>query len=187
MTIQIDYQLFSRVELFDNLTSEQLLEVLGTSDELVVLAGRTIYEAGHVERALYVLLSGTVEVDVSAPRAGERVLAELSPGSVFGESSFFHASPHSATVRALADARLIRIDRESFDKLLAEGNIAALRIAANASRILAERLQQADRFIVELLESIEDRKIHESWAKFRSAMGHSFGSSGASVGVGMAR
>jgi CRP-like cAMP-binding protein len=187
MTIQIDYQLFSRVELFDNLTSEQLLEVLGTSDELVVLAGQTIYEAGQVERALYVLLSGTAEVDVSAPRAGERLLAQLGPGSVFGESSFFHASPHSATVRALADARLIRIDREAFDKLLAEGNIAALRIAANASRILAERLQQADRFIVELLESIEDRKIHESWAKFRSAMGHSFGSSGASVGVGMAR
>jgi CRP/FNR family cyclic AMP-dependent transcriptional regulator len=180
--IEIDVALFNRVELFDNLTTEQLRELLASSEEVSVLTGRTIYETGHVERALFILLSGSVEVDVAAPRAGERSVAELGPGSVFGESSFFHAHPHSATVKAIADSRLVRIDRDAFDKLLQSNNVAALRVAANAARILAARLQRADEFIVELLESIQDRKIHAALAKFRATMDHSFRSSGSTMG-----
>jgi CRP-like cAMP-binding protein len=182
MSWPIDPQLFARVELFDNLTSQDLTALLASSSELSVAVGQTIYAAGHAERALYVLLSGSVEVDVTPPRAGDRAVAELGPGSVFGESSFFNARPHSATVKALSDSRLVRINRESFDALLQSNNVAALRVAANAAKILAARLQKADEFIVELLESIQDRKVHAALAKFRATMDHSFGSSGSTMG-----
>jgi CRP/FNR family transcriptional regulator, cyclic AMP receptor protein len=182
MPAAIDPQLFARVELFDNLTSSDLLALLAASGELTVAAGQTIYEAGQVERALYVLLSGSVEVDVTPPRAADRMVAELGPGSVFGESSFFHSGPHSATVKALSDSRLVRINREAFDALLQSNNLAALRVAANAAKILAARLRQADEFIVELLESIQDRKVHAALAKFRSTLDHSVGASGSSMG-----
>lgn len=185
MSPTIDPQLFARVELFDNLTSTDLMALLDTSSELTVAAGQTIYEAGQVERALYVLLAGSVEVDVTPPRAANRMVAELGPGSIFGESSFFHAGPHSATVKALTDSRLVRLDRGRFDSLLQTNNVAALRVAANAAKILAARLQKADEFIVQLLESIQDRKIHEAAAKFRVTMGHSFEmSSGSTMGPG---
>lgn len=182
MSQTIDPQLFARVELFDNLTSDDLAALLASSSELTVAAGQTIYEAGQIERALYILLSGAVEVDVTPPRAADRMVAELGPGSVFGESSFFHAGPHSATVKALADSRLVRINREAFDALLQSNNLAALRVAANAAKVLAARLQKADEYIVELLESIQDRKVHAALAKFRATMDHSFGASGSSMG-----
>jgi CRP/FNR family cyclic AMP-dependent transcriptional regulator len=176
MTISLDAQTLQRIELFNNLTTDDLRGLLPACEELSVAAGQAIFEAGHVERALYVLLEGTAEVDLETARAGERVVAELPPGSVFGESSFFHARVHSATVKARANVRLLRLNRQPFDNLLQSGNPAALRIAANAAAILAARLQAADQFIVELLEQIQDEKVREALTRFRQSMSHSFSS-----------
>jgi CRP-like cAMP-binding protein len=174
--IVIDAVVLQRIELFDNLTSEDLSQLSPACDELAVIGGQTIYEVGTAEQALYVVLDGTAEVDLEPPRAHERIVAELGPASVFGESSFFHASPHSATVKARSDVRLLRLNRKPFDSLLQSDNPAALRIAANAANILAARLQQADRMIVELLEQIQDDKIHAAIKNFRNSMSHSFSS-----------
>jgi CRP/FNR family transcriptional regulator, cyclic AMP receptor protein len=184
MPAAVDWKLLQGVELLDNLTTEQLGELLQACDEVACTAGQTVYEVGREERALYILLTGAVEIHVEAPRAGERTVAELGPGSVFGESSFFHASPHSAAVVARTDAQLLRLDRERFNELLHKSSLAALRVAANAAKILADRLQQADRFIVELLETIQDDKVREAHARFRQRMGHGFRSAGGGFGVG---
>ena len=176
MTISLDALTLQRIELFNNLTTEDLHGLLPACEELSVPAGQTVFEAGHVERALYVLLDGTAEVDLESARAAERVVAELAAGSVFGESSFFHAREHSATVKARTDVRLLRFNRPPFDNLLQSGNVVALRIAANAATILAARLQAADQFIVGLLEQIQDEKVREALTRFRQSMSHSFSS-----------
>jgi len=176
MTISFDALTLQRIELFNSLTTEDLRGLLPACEELSVPAGQAIFEAGYVERALYVLLEGTAEVDLESARAGERVVAELAAGSVFGESSFFHAREHSATVKARTDVRLLRLNRQPFDNLLQSGNAAALRIAANAATILAARLQAADQFIVNLLEQIRDEKVREALTRFRQSMLHSFNS-----------
>lgn len=185
MPAQVKPELLHPVELFDNLTTAQVNDILDACTEILCTAGRVIFETGQSERALYILLEGTVEVDVASPRAGERQLAQLEKGSVFGESSFFHASPHSATVKALTDARLLRLERAKFDELLQKDNIAALRVAANSAKILASKLQQADRCIAGMLEAYAGEKIHEAYGRFREAMGHSFtSSSGAAFSPG---
>jgi CRP-like cAMP-binding protein len=176
MTISLDALTLQRIELFNNLTTEDLHSLLPACEQLSVSAGQTIFEAGRMERALYVLLEGTAEVDLEPARGGERVVAELSPGSVFGESSFFHAREHSATVKARTNVRLLRLNRQPFDNLLQSGNAVALRIAANAATILAARLQAADQFIVGLLEQIRDEKVREALTRFRQSMSHSFSS-----------
>lgn len=176
MTNTIDAKSLSGVELFDNLTSDDLRGILPACEEIAVGAGQAIFEAGQQEQALYVLVEGMAEVDLEPSRGGERLVAELSPGSVFGESSFFHASPHSATLKARTNVRLLRLNRQIFNSLLQSGDTAALRMAANAAKILAARLQHADRFIVTLLEQIQDEKVREAIARFRSSMSHSFSS-----------
>lgn len=183
MPARVEPELLKDVELVENLSSAQVAEVIAICDEILCTAGRTIYEMGQEERALYILLEGAAEVDIASPRGGERQLAQLSAGSVFGESSFFHAAPHTATVRALTDARLLRLDRDKFNELLQQNNVAALRVAANSAKILAARLQQSDRFIAGLLEAYAGEKIHEAWSHFHKTMGHSF-SSGATGSVG---
>jgi CRP-like cAMP-binding protein len=174
MSITIENVTLSRVDLFNGLSGDDLRAILPACEEVRAVAGQAVITAGQAEQALYILLDGSAEVDLEPARAGERFVADLTTGNVFGESSFFHASPHSATVKARTDSRLIKLRRDSFEKLLHGGNIAALRIAANAATILASRLQAADQFIVELLEQIQDERVREALARFRSALSHPF-------------
>jgi CRP-like cAMP-binding protein len=188
MPARVEPEMLQGVELVENLTSAQVAELIAICDEILCTAGRNLYEMGQEERALYILLDGTVEVDISSARSGARQLEQLKAGSVFGESSFFHAAPHTATVRALTDARLLRLDRDRFNELLRKDNLSALRVAANSAKILAARLQQADRFIAGLLDANAGEKINEALARFRETMSHSFHSgAGASVGPGSVR
>ncbi len=174
MSIVIESVTLSRVELLDGLSGDDLATILPACEEVRAVAGQPVITAGQSEQALYILLDGSAEVDLEPARADERPVAELVPGNVFGESSFFHASSHSATVKARTNVRLLKLNRAPFDQLLQRGNVAALRVAANAATILAARLQAADQLIVELLEQIRDEKVRESLVRFRNSMSHSF-------------
>jgi CRP-like cAMP-binding protein len=175
MPSALDPRLLAGVTLFDNLTTDQAAGVLAAADEVLCPAGEDVYVAGQEERALFLVLEGTADVYLETSRAGERAVAELAPGAFFGECSFFHSGPHSATVRARTDLRLLRLDHQRFHELLRRGDAGALRVAANAAKVLAERLQRADGQIVELLETIRDEKVREALARFRNTMSHSHG------------
>jgi len=174
VSIIIENAVLNQIELFDGLSGDDLQQILPACEEINAAAGQAVTTAGQQEQALYVVLKGTAEVDLEPARAGERAVAELTPGCAFGEASFFHASPHSATVKARTDVRLLKLNRQPFDKLLASGNVAALRVAANAAAILAARLQAADQLIVDLLDQIRDEKVREALVRFRNTMSHSF-------------
>jgi CRP-like cAMP-binding protein len=59
-------------------------------------------------------------------------LPELGPGEYFGEIGLIEALPRSATVTALTDARVLRVDGQAFvDALTAEAPSPALMDAAS--------------------------------------------------------
>jgi CRP-like cAMP-binding protein len=176
MATPLDTSALEGIELFAGLSREELGGIVKECVEIVATSGQSIIEAGQQSQALYVLLAGTAEVDLEPLRAKERMVAELAPGSVFGESSFFHASPHSATVKARTDARVLVLKRDRFDRLLSENHAGALRIASNATAVLAARLQEADRVILELLDQIQDEKVRAAFRNLRSAISHPFSS-----------
>src|SRR5205085_3421488 len=109
------------------------------------------------ERALIIVLDGSVQVRLTVPHLGEALVAQFPARSVFGELSFFHAAPHSATVLCVEPARLLRLQRRKFEGLKAVNNLVALTLAANAAEILAERLQQMDLWLAQRLAESEDQ------------------------------
>jgi CRP-like cAMP-binding protein len=172
-------------DLLRTLKWDEVNQIADACTEVRYQAGDTIFQQGREERALRFILEGRVEIDITPPRAGDRMLTQLGPGAVFGETSFFHAGPHSATARCMTDVRLLRLDRNRFDDLIRNRNSAALQLAANAADLLAARLQQTDGWIVALLEAEQDHKNHEAWSRFRQQLGQGFsGVSRATVGPG---
>ena len=65
-------------------------------------SGDYILRQGEDGDRAYLILTGSVEVLVGEG-AGEKVVAKLGPGAVFGEMSLLAPGPRSATVRATAD------------------------------------------------------------------------------------
>src|SRR3989442_8224467 len=62
-------------------------------------AGDVLIRRGEVERAIYIVIAGALEVvSVEGGASGARVIP-VPTGSVIGEIGFFDARPRSATVR----------------------------------------------------------------------------------------
>lgn len=95
--------------------------------------GEVIVEEGAQNRTLYVIQSGKVKV-VKGVREGEAVLAVLNEGDIFGEMSLFDASPRSATVKAVGNARILAIEHEGLLKRIRMDPSLAFRIMKQMSQ-----------------------------------------------------
>jgi CRP-like cAMP-binding protein len=168
------------IPLFRNLTVDEIEEIIAVANDCEYAPGREIVSEGGYDRALYAIFDGEVEVVLPSPAFEETPLVKLGPGSVFGESAFFHASPHIATVRCLAPVLGVRLAREQFERLLERSSLAAFKLAANAAALLAERLQATDRWIEEMIQKQQDALIAASWREFRhrTMFGHALASYG---------
>lgn len=109
-------------------------------------AGTTIFEEGAEGREMFVLQEGKVRISKKV-RDVEKVLADLSPGAFFGEMSILLNKPRSAKAVVLVDSKLLVIEPKTFEAML-KGNA---EIAIRLIKILADRLQEADEQIENLL------------------------------------
>ena len=104
--------------LFADLPPADLDSLLTHSRPVLFTAGEAIVREGATGRSLYQVISGRVEVQKEVQPGHSIHVAELGPGEVFGEMTLFQGAPRSATVRALEDSRLLRVDRAGVRELL---------------------------------------------------------------------
>jgi signal-transduction protein with cAMP-binding, CBS, and nucleotidyltransferase domain len=81
------------VSLFANLPREVLARLVSEFDELELPAGQTVFSQGDPGDALYVVVSGAVEV--RGDRGGQRV-AVLGPGDCVGEMALVFLLPQQS-------------------------------------------------------------------------------------------
>jgi CRP-like cAMP-binding protein len=125
--------LLRRVDLFAEMTTRQLGHVATVTKEQVQPAGSMIFEEGDVGDALFLIVSGEVEV----LRATKR-LKVLRDADYFGELAVLTGEARNASVRATTDCLLLRLERSDFHQVLAGNFEAVLAVIRNICR----RLQQ---------------------------------------------
>lgn len=112
--------------------------------------GTELLKEGETSGRLYVLASGTVEV----ARGETQVAVVEDPGALFGEMSVLLNRPHTATVRALTPVKVyVFDDAERF--LRSNPEIAFL-----LGRLLAERLNAATTYLVDIKRQFEGHSSH---------------------------
>ena len=100
------------VDLFRGFTPDELKSFMSQVETVSFFPGEPILVAGDWTRALYVLTEGAVRIELPDVESIDGVIADLTPISIFGESSFFHAHPHSTSVRCTAATKALRLTRE---------------------------------------------------------------------------
>lgn len=109
--------LISRLATMDLFTGagRLVLEQLARAVESVTVeAGSVVVAEGDPAEALYVLISGQVDVSSRGESGQERTLRTMGPNSLFGEIGILRGIPRTATVRAVEPTVLWRISGESF-------------------------------------------------------------------------
>ncbi len=159
---------------FAKLTNSQRREFLDLASRHHFNAGETILHEGRETRCLWFILSGTCEVAKALPDGGDRVLATLEAGALFGEMSFFSPAPHSADVRAVGDCVVLRMSAENWDVLEQIGLRPAFHIARQTAATISDRLRRMDDWITRVLAETADpadrAKRTDEWHEFRSKL-----------------
>ncbi len=114
--------------LFEELPIETLLALADACTWARVHGGQALFRQGEGGDAMFVVASGRLQVLHEAVSERRRV-ALLGPGDHVGDYALLTGDARSATVAALRDSRLVRIDRTAFERFVAKEAGAALRLA----------------------------------------------------------
>ena len=104
---------------FAALDADRVRRLTSRLEHLSVPAGDAVVRQGEAGDTCYLLRDGRAEVLAQGGESGERNLATLGPGSLFGEAALLTDAPRNATVRALEPCELLALHR--FDLLEAVG------------------------------------------------------------------
>lgn len=169
----ISQEIFKKIPIFRGFSAaewERLLDVAEVSD---FGPGEVILSQGQRSQRLWVLLEGSCEVfhTLAGQTSSEpTTLATLEPFANFGEMSFFHPAPHSASVRAKTAVRLLVLERAQYDALCKEHSSAACKLAMNTVESLAERLRRMDDWVDELVHRGQANQRIPEWNRLRATL-----------------
>lgn len=106
-----------------------------------------MFRQGDLGGSMYVIRAGKVRV-LKESHGRQRVVTTLGPGDFFGEMAVVTGRPRSATAEVVEEAELLKVPADKLQEMVAGTGEVAIRLI----RHLAERLENANRFIDVLLE-----------------------------------
>lgn len=122
-----------------SLSAKEQKAVRANGKEVLLKAGEILFSQGDAADAFYVVLSGTMGIFVDQEDTQKRLIALIKKHETLGELSILAGEARSASVVALRDSQLLKIERSAFDELIKKHSA----IAVPMSRILAQRLREA--------------------------------------------
>ena len=120
------------VDLFSQIPGEDLAQVAQIAEEIYFEQGQQIIKQGDVGDCLYLIIEGEVQVS-----ADDKLIARLGEKECVGEMSILDAEPRSASVFAISDVILLRIQQEDFYEMISERP----EIAQGVIKVLTRRLR----------------------------------------------
>lgn len=122
------------VPIFRELSGEELHFIAGITEQHSMAKGQTLFHAGDPGDAMYLILHGSVSIQLS-----DQEIVRIGRRECFGEMAVIDNLPRSADAVAAEDTELLRIDAQSFDELLQEKH----QIVKGIFKVLSSRLRDS--------------------------------------------
>jgi CRP-like cAMP-binding protein len=126
--------------LFRTLKPLEIKFVDGLMHERRYLPDEIVFDEGEEGQALYLVMSGRVQISRAHSR-GRQIVGELSSGGVFGDLALLDNSPRSAQVRALDACELAVFFRDDFLALMETDAVIGYKISLALARHIGQRLR----------------------------------------------
>jgi CRP-like cAMP-binding protein len=128
MTIIERVLLLQGVEVFSNVTTQQLSFIAAIAEEMPVEPGTVLYRENDAADGLYVVISGTVIMS----RNGDAI-ERIGPNGSFGVWAVFDDQPRLTGAEVIETSRLLFVPREEFYEVLADHVEIVERVRSVAS------------------------------------------------------
>lgn len=138
-------KLIERVPLFAGFTMAEVLELLNGAEKRIVAANGKIIREGDTGSFMFVVIDGQARVIKQGDGYRKHELGNFDRGDIFGEMALVDRAPRSATVEAVTDCVLIRIQESDCWK----NPVISSKIFRNIAGILAQRLREVHAVMLE--------------------------------------
>lgn len=122
--------------LFSECTDDELERIAALAQPARVPAGHVVVREGDPGGEFYVIVDGTGRVSVDG-----RPVADLGPGSFFGEMALLDGGDRLATVTAQTEMDLLVLHRDEFNEMLA---MAMPTIAPKLLVVVGRRVRELE-------------------------------------------
>ena len=148
------------VGLFGALSDDVLNHLAGTLTPMTLTPGDIVFKEGEPAHEMYVLLEGEMEVLKRSRGGRDHRIAVLGPTDCFGEMSVVDMQARSATVRAVAPSRVLRMSTEDMDALYRHDLKSYALITLNIARDLSRRLRVTDGILADFTANVLDEYVN---------------------------
>ncbi|MBI3707580.1 MAG: cyclic nucleotide-binding domain-containing protein [Proteobacteria bacterium] len=141
MTMKEEVEVLRNIPLFAKLDTAKLKLLAFTSERLTFEAGQALFNQGDPGDAAYIMIEGEADVLVDTAN-GKVAVARLARNAIIGEIAILCDVPRTATVIAYTKLTTLRIDKETFFRLVTEFPQMAVEIMRELARRLDKTTEQ---------------------------------------------
>ncbi|HEX5278729.1 MAG TPA: patatin-like phospholipase family protein [Micropepsaceae bacterium] len=127
--------------ILEQVGDQALRRLLASSEWFGLPGGTHLARDGDNDRAVFLVVTGSLGVFVESGNGGKRQVATIPAGETVGEMSLLTGESHSALLVALRDTELLRIGAKAFDGLITRHP----RVMFNLLKIVVRRLRETTR------------------------------------------
>jgi small-conductance mechanosensitive channel/CRP-like cAMP-binding protein len=150
---QMSFELLRSIELFASLTDHEVWDIIHKDRLIGFGRGEMVVERGDVGGSMYVILQGqcSVLIDNPSDEGGMVEIAQLNPGSIFGEIAALTNDPRTASVKAVSHLRVQEISQQQIEDLFLNNQEAMAEFA----NVMTAREEARNAFTPEQKKSFE--------------------------------
>ena len=130
-------QLINQVPILETLSETERNQLASHVSLRLFGIGENIVTKDAPGDSMYIIYSGSCDI---LNGTGKKIAEPLTEGNFFGEMSLLTGEPRTATIRAIEDTGVIRIDKTAFAEILSKNS----HIVEALGKILADRQKELD-------------------------------------------
>ncbi len=130
--------------LFKGVDGKYIDEFLENCEEVELPKGEFLFRQNEIGDSMYIVEQGELQIILEQNSTGsdtkeEQLIGVFKSGALLGELCVFGQLKRAASIRALADCRLLKIEGEDFRVRIYSKDLDALLICYNIAKLLSQR------------------------------------------------
>lgn len=135
--------------LFSGLPEGPLMELAALASRRGLSEGERLFEEGQTGTDAFVVVSGVVRISKRVAIGGERTLATLGAGAMFGEAAIIDQEERSASASARTDVELLVLPAEPMREWLIEHSSMGVMVLGRLGSMMLQRLRDTNSLLRE--------------------------------------
>jgi extracellular factor (EF) 3-hydroxypalmitic acid methyl ester biosynthesis protein len=145
--------IFQALDFLESFSASDIDWIMSNAQPVTVIAATTLLREGTRSDNIYFITDGLFDVHVCDATGNEQRVAQIGPGQIVGEISWFDKQPIAATIRAAENGSVLALPTAMLDRRIGSDSTFALHLYKAIARLESQRLKAVGPLIAGLQRS----------------------------------